>query len=42
MPEAPTHFYELTFSSMGRTSYVNLLLDVKVISSLLFDRCDSL
>jgi hypothetical protein len=31
--EAPTDLYELTFSSLGPTGYVNLFLDVKVISS---------
>jgi hypothetical protein len=31
--EAPTDLYELTFSSLGPTGYVNLLMDVKVISS---------
>jgi hypothetical protein len=31
--EAPTDLYELTISSLGLTSHVNLLLDVKVISS---------
>jgi hypothetical protein len=31
--EAPTDLYKLTFSSLGPTDYVNLLLDVKVISS---------
>jgi hypothetical protein len=31
--EALTYLYELTFSSLGPTSYVNLLLDVNVISS---------
>jgi hypothetical protein len=28
--EAPTNLYEMTFSSLGPTSHVNLLLDVKV------------
>jgi hypothetical protein len=31
--EAPINLYKLTFSSLGPTSHVNLLLDVKVISS---------
>jgi hypothetical protein len=31
--EAPTDLYVLTISSMGLTGLVNLLLDVKVISS---------
>jgi hypothetical protein len=31
--EGSTDLYELTFSSLGSTSHVNLLLDVKVISS---------
>jgi hypothetical protein len=31
--EAPTNLDELTFSSLGSTGYVNLFLDVKVISS---------
>jgi hypothetical protein len=35
--EAPTDLYELTISSLGPTG-VNLLLDVKVISSYLSDR----
>jgi hypothetical protein len=30
--EAPTDLYEPTFSSLGPTGYVNLLLHVKVIS----------
>jgi hypothetical protein len=31
--EAPTNLYDLTFSSLVPTGHVNLLLDVKVISS---------
>jgi hypothetical protein len=31
--EAPIDHYELTFLSLGLTGHVNLLLDVKVISS---------
>jgi hypothetical protein len=31
--EAPTNLDESTFFSMGPTGHVNLLLDVKVISS---------
>jgi hypothetical protein len=31
--KAPTNLYELTFSCLGPTSYVNPLLNVKVISS---------
>jgi hypothetical protein len=31
--EAPTDLYKLTISSLGPTGHVNLLLDVKVISS---------
>jgi hypothetical protein len=31
--EAPTNLYGLTIKSMGSTGHVNLLLDVKVISS---------
>jgi hypothetical protein len=31
--EAPTDLYKLTFLSLGPTGLVNLLLDVKVISS---------
>jgi hypothetical protein len=31
--EAPTDLYELTFLSLGPTGHVNLLLDVKAISS---------
>jgi hypothetical protein len=31
--EAPTNLYEPTFSSLGPTGHVNLLLDIKVISS---------
>jgi hypothetical protein len=31
--EAPTELDEPTFSSLGLTGHVNLLLDVKVISS---------
>jgi hypothetical protein len=30
--KVPTILYKLTFSSLGSTGYVNLLLDVKVIS----------
>jgi hypothetical protein len=36
--EDPTDFYEPIISSLGPTSHVNLLLDVKVIGSKLFDR----
>jgi hypothetical protein len=31
--EAPTDLYELTFSSLNPTDHINLLLNVKVISS---------
>jgi hypothetical protein len=31
--EAPTDLDELTFSSIGPTGHVNILLNVKVISS---------
>jgi hypothetical protein len=31
--EAPTNIYEPTISSMGPTDYVNLLIDIKLISS---------
>jgi hypothetical protein len=31
--EAPTAFYELIMSSLGPTGHVNLLQDVRVISS---------
>jgi hypothetical protein len=31
--EAPTDLYESTFSSLGPTGHVNVLLDIKVISS---------
>jgi hypothetical protein len=31
--EAPSDLYEPTFSSLGSTGHVNLLLNVKVISS---------
>jgi hypothetical protein len=31
--KVPTYLYEPTFSSLGSTGHVNLLLDVKVISS---------
>jgi hypothetical protein len=32
-PGNPTDLYELTFSSLGSNDHVNLLMDVKVISS---------
>jgi hypothetical protein len=35
--EALSNLYELTFSSLGPTGHVNFLLNVKVISSYLFD-----
>jgi hypothetical protein len=31
--EASTDVYELTISSLGRTGHVNVLLNIKVISS---------
>jgi hypothetical protein len=40
--ESPTDLYELTFSNLGPIGHVNLLLDVKIISLLLSDRCDGL
>jgi hypothetical protein len=36
--EAPTDHYKLTILSLGPTGHVNLLLDVKAISSWLSDR----
>jgi hypothetical protein len=40
--DALTDLYEPTFSSLGPTGHVNLLLDVKVISLWLSDYCDGL
>jgi hypothetical protein len=40
--EAPTNLNEPTFSSLGPTSHVNFLLEVKIISLYLSDRCDDL
>jgi hypothetical protein len=40
--ETPTNLYEPTISSLGPTGHVNLLLDVKIISSSFSDRCDGL
>jgi hypothetical protein len=40
--EAQTNLDELTFSCLGPMGNVNILLDVKVINSLLFDYCDGL
>jgi hypothetical protein len=36
--EAPTDLYELTISCLGLTGHVNLLLNIKLISSVFSDR----
>jgi hypothetical protein len=40
--ESPSDLYEPTFSSLGPTNHVNLLLDVKVVSSYLSNLYDDL